>query len=82
MTPSQIRLQQAIARLADVPADEARREGMDVVQEFREALNRGEVRAADVPLFARAVGREDERTFSGSNQHTHAAHISVPSPNR
>jgi 2,3,4,5-tetrahydropyridine-2,6-dicarboxylate N-succinyltransferase len=44
---SQVSLPQAIARLLDLPADEARREGMEVVQEFRDALNRGEVRAAE-----------------------------------
>jgi 2,3,4,5-tetrahydropyridine-2-carboxylate N-succinyltransferase len=41
-----VSLQSDIERLLALPADEARREGMEVVAQFRAGLNRGEFRAA------------------------------------
>ena len=40
-------MQNEIARLLTVPVEEARRDGLDLVRQFRDGLNRGEHRAAE-----------------------------------
>jgi hypothetical protein len=42
-----VKLEWHIERLLPLPADQARREGMAIVKELREGLNRGEFRAAE-----------------------------------
>ena len=40
-------------------------------------LPAGEVRAADVPLLALAVGRQDERALARADQYSYSAHRSL-----
>ncbi len=52
-----------IERLLSLSADEARREGMAVVQEFRQGLSRGEFRAAEkTPAGWKTNAYRDEKT--------------------
>ena len=73
------RLPAVVRALHHLPEPAARLRRVDAVRVHGRALEvvdlpAAEVRAADVPLLALAVGAENERAFPGSDQHTHAAH--------
>ena len=68
-----------VGALDDLPEPAAGLRGVDPVRidgrTFHVVdLPAGEVRAADVPLFALAVGREDERALACADQNPYSAH--------
>ena len=65
-------LAEPAAGLRDVDPVRIDRRTFDVVN-----LPAGEVRAADLPAFAAAVGGEDKRALAGANEETYRAHAQV-----
>ena len=73
-----------VGALDDLPEPAAGLRGVDAVRIDGRALQvvdlpAGEVRAADVPLLALAVGREDERALACADQNPYLAHPRAPS---
>ena len=72
-----------VGALDDLPEPAAGLRGVDPVRIDGRALHvidlpAAEMRAADVPLLALAVGRENERALSRADQNSYAAHIDSP----